>query len=155
MERFTGKTVLITGAGDMAKAIGERILTEGGKIAYADFSQAALDESVALLKEKGFNPDDIMAIPCNVKSQADCDHVVAEMIKRWGKVDALVATAGIIRHMPIDEMSEQDWQDVIDINLTGIFHSCKAVVPSMKRTEIRKNRPDLFDWRTYRQKSRR
>ena len=58
MERFTGKTVLITGAGDMAKAIGERILTEGGKIAYADFSQAALDESVALLKEKGFNPDD-------------------------------------------------------------------------------------------------
>ena len=132
MERFTGKTVLITGAGDMAKAIGERILTEGGKIAYADFSQAALDESVALLKEKGFNPDDIMAIPCNVKSQADCDHVVAEMIKRWGKVDALVATAGIIRHMPIDEMSEQDWQDVIDINLTGIFHSCKVVVPSMK-----------------------
>lgn len=52
MERFTGKTVLITGAGDMAKAIGERILTEGGKIAYADFSQATLDESVALLKEE-------------------------------------------------------------------------------------------------------
>lgn len=132
MERFAGKTMLITGAGDMAKVIGERILSEGGKIAFADFSEKALEETAALLKEKGFAEENVLTIPCNVKSQEACDHVVEEMIKRWGKVDALVATAGIIRHMPIDEMSDQDWQDVIDINLTGVFHSCKAVVPSMK-----------------------
>ena len=132
MERFAGKTMLITGAGDMAKVIGERILSEGGKIAFADFSEKALEETAAILKEKGFAEENVLTIPCNVKSQEACDHVVEEMIKRWGKVDALVATAGIIRHMPIDEMSDQDWQDVIDINLTGVFHSCKAVVPSMK-----------------------
>ena len=44
----------------------------------------------------------------------------------------MVATAGIIRHLPIDQMSEKDWQDVIDINLSGVFRACKAVVPGMK-----------------------
>ena len=44
----------------------------------------------------------------------------------------LVATAGILRHFPIDEMTEQQWQDVVDINLTGVYHSVKAVVPVMK-----------------------
>ena len=47
-------------------------------------------------------------------------------------LDTLVATAGIIRHCPIDEMTEAQWQDVVDINLTGVFHAVKSVVPSMK-----------------------
>lgn len=132
MERFTDKTVVITGAGDMAEVIGERILSEGGKITFADFSEEALKRTIDALKEKGYAEANILTVPCNVKSQEDCDQVVAKTIERWGKVDALVATAGIIRHLPIDEMSEKDWQDVIDINLSGVFHACKAVVPSMK-----------------------
>ena len=44
----------------------------------------------------------------------------------------MVATAGILRHFPIDELTEAQWQDVIDINLTGVYHSVKAVVPAMK-----------------------
>ena len=132
MERFTDKTVVIIGAGDMAEVIGERILSEGGKITFADFSEEALKRTIDALKEKGYAEANILTVPCNVKSQEDCDQVVAKTIERWGKVDALVATAGIIRHLPIDEMSEKDWQDVIDINLSGVFHACKAVVPSMK-----------------------
>lgn len=53
-------------------------------------------------------------------------------VGRWGQIDTLVATAGIIRHCPIDEMTEAQWQDVVDINLTGVFHAVKSVVPSMK-----------------------
>ena len=132
MERFTDKVMMITGAGDMAEVIGERILSEGGRIAFADFSEDALCRTAKSLKDKGYPVEKILAVPCNVKSQADCDHVVTEILDRWGKVDALAATAGIIRHMPIDEMDEKDWQDVIDINLSGVFHACKAVVPSMK-----------------------
>ena len=115
MERFADKTVVITGAGDMAEVIGERILSEGGKITFADFSEEALKRTMDALKEKSYAEENILTVSCNVKSQEDCDQVIAKTIERWGKVDALVATAGIIRHLPIDEMSEKDWQDVIDI----------------------------------------
>ena len=54
MERFADKTVVITGAGDMAEVIGERILSEGGKITFADFSEEALKRTMDALKEKSY-----------------------------------------------------------------------------------------------------
>lgn len=62
----------------------------------------------------------------------DCQAAAAEVKEKWGRIDVLVATAGILRHFPIDELTEAQWQDVIDINLTGVYHSVKAVVPAMK-----------------------
>ena len=52
MERFADKTVVITGAGDMAEVIGERILSEGGKITFADFSEEALKRTIRLLRRQ-------------------------------------------------------------------------------------------------------
>lgn len=73
-----------------------------------------------------------MGIVCDVRRYEDCSAVVTAVENRWGSVDTLVATVGIIRHCPIEEMSEKDWQDVLDINLTGVYHAVKSVVPSMK-----------------------
>lgn len=73
-----------------------------------------------------------MGIVCDVRRYEDCSAVVTAVENRWGPVDTLVATVGIIRHCPIEEMSEKDWQDVLDINLTGVYHAVKSVVPSMK-----------------------
>ena len=84
------------------------------------------------MKKAGYGPDRVMTATCDVRRQETCDAAVAAVVTRWGKVDTLVATAGIIRHMPIDEMGEKDWQDVVDINLGGVFRACKAVVPGMK-----------------------
>ena len=69
MERFADKTVVITGAGDMAEVIGERILSEGGKITFADFSEEALKRTMDALKEKGYAEANIMTVSCNVKSK--------------------------------------------------------------------------------------
>lgn len=132
MERYTNKIVMISGAGDVALAIAQRLLHEEAKVVFTDFSETALSVAVNEMKAAGYDKKKVMAIQCDVRSQADCDVAVATVIAMWGRVDSMVATAGIIRHMPIDEMSEQDWQDVIDINLSGVFHICKAVVPSMK-----------------------
>lgn len=132
MERFTEKVVMITGAGDVALAIARRVLEEGARVAFADFSEAALEAAADEMKAAGYAAERIMTVPCDVRSQEACDTAVAGIMARWGKVDTMVATAGIIRHLPIDEMSEKDWQDVIDINLSGVFHACKAVVPGMK-----------------------
>ena len=102
MERFENKIVVITGAGDIATATARRLLSEGAKVAMVDFSQNALTEAQAHLKEAGYSTDRVMTAVCDV------------------------------RHFPIDEMTEQQWQDVVDINLTGVYHSVKAVVPVMK-----------------------
>ena len=80
----------------------------------------------------GFGEDRVMTVQCDVRSQDACDAAVTAITARWGRIDTMVATAGIIRHLPIDQMSEKDWQDVIDINLSGVFRACKAVVPGMK-----------------------
>lgn len=133
MERFADKVVMITGAGDVALAVGKRVLSEGAKVAFADFSQQALTAAEAEMKSAGYGAERVMTVTCDVRNQATCDAAVTAVTDRWGKVDTLVATAGIIRHMPIDEMDEQDWQDVVDINLGGVFRACKAVVPGMKQ----------------------
>lgn len=132
MERFENKIVVITGAGDIATATARRLLSEGAKVAMVDFSQNALAEAQVHLKEAGYGTDQVMTAVCDVRQLENCQSAVEEVKEKWGRVDVLVATAGILRHFPIDEMTEQQWQDVVDINLTGVYHSVKAVVPVMK-----------------------
>lgn len=132
MERYTNQVVLITGAGDLAQATAKRLLSEGAKVALSDFSQEALDYAIAQITAEGFEESRVMGVICDVRKYSDCEAVVTAVETKWGQINTLVATAGIIRHAPIDEMSEQDWQDVLDINLTGVYHAVKSVVPSMK-----------------------
>lgn len=132
MERYQDKVVLITGAGDVAEAAAKRLLCEGAKVAFSDFSQEALDAAISRLKAEGWDGERLMGIKCDVRKYEECEAAANAVLARWGQIDTLVATAGIIRHCPIDEMTEAQWQDVVDINLTGVFHAVKSVVPSMK-----------------------
>lgn len=132
MDRYHGKTVMIIGAGDVACATGKRLLSEGAKIAYTDFSDSALNQAKDLLCQCGYSKDRIMLIPCDVRDFNSCESAANAVKSAMGRIDALVVTAGILRHFPIDEMTEAQWQDVIDICLTGTYHSVKAVVPIMK-----------------------
>ena len=132
MERFNGKTIPITGAGDIAQATARRLLSEGGCVALTDFSKDALAETAQALSKEGWGEGRVLTIPGDVRRLADCEAVAAAVKTRWGHLDVLVATAGILRHYPIDELTEEQWQDVIDINLTGVYHSVKAAVPYMK-----------------------
>lgn len=132
MNRYEGKTVMITGAGDIACATAKRLLSEGACIALSDFSGKALEQAAADLKASGYSEEKILTVPCDVRKLPDCEAAVQTVTGKWGRVDVLIATAGIVRHYPIGEMTEQQWQDVIDINLTGVYHSVKAAVPYMK-----------------------
>lgn len=68
----------------------------------------------------------------DVRSQATLDAVVTETVAEFGGIDILCANAGIgVTFRKTWELSEQDWQDVLDVNLTGVFHTVKAVVPAM------------------------
>ena len=133
MDRFENKVVLITGAGDVAGAAAKRMMAEGARIAFADFSQQALDQAAADLQAAGFSAERILCVQCDVRSMDSCRNAAEAVLEKWGQIDTLLATAGITRHMDIEEMTEKDWQDVVDINLTGVYHACKAVVPAMRK----------------------
>lgn len=132
MNRYQDKVVMITGAGDIASATGKRLLSEGAKVAYTDFSEDALSQVRNMLNEQGYGDDRVMTVQCDVRDFASCESAAGQVKARMGRIDTLVATAGILRHFPVDEMTEAQWQDVIDVCLTGVYHSVKAVVPTMK-----------------------
>jgi NAD(P)-dependent dehydrogenase (short-subunit alcohol dehydrogenase family) len=70
-----------------------------------------------------------IALACNVTDPASIDAAVKAVLQKWGRIDVLVASAGIYTGAPLPEVSLQQWQRVIDINLTGVFLTNQAVAP--------------------------
>ena len=133
MKRFQGKTAIVTGAGgDIGRATCIRLLQEGACVVGTDLLQEALDKTVAAVKELGIGDERFVVKAANVCSREEQIEVAAFTKELFGRVDILVASAGILRHFPVDVMTEKQWQDVIDINLTGVYHSIVGVVPHMK-----------------------
>ncbi|WP_434309215.1 SDR family NAD(P)-dependent oxidoreductase [Hominifimenecus sp. rT4P-3] len=132
MNRFEGKTVLMTGGGDMGLAAAERLLEEGANLVLADYSQEVLDACTKTLKERNAEISRMRTVVCDVRQMEDCQKTAKYAKEQFGRIDVLVTTAGILKHSLVDEMPEEDWKNVLDINLTGTFHSVKAAVPVMK-----------------------
>jgi 3-oxoacyl-[acyl-carrier protein] reductase len=127
---LAGKTALVTGGSrGIGRAIVQGLARAGAKVAFVYQSNtAAADQLVAELRE---HQADVVALKADVRSKAAADEVVQKVIERWGKVDILVNNAGIIRDTLLAMMSEEQWQDVVDTNLTSVFNFCQAVTRPM------------------------
>ncbi|MGW4766942.1 mycofactocin-coupled SDR family oxidoreductase [Nocardia sp. NPDC004278] len=99
-----------------------------GSVPYPLGSEDDLAETVKLVEETGRR---CVAVKADVRSRSEMDAVTERAIAEFGQIDILLANAGIASGAPIAEMDEQMWQDMIDVNLTGVFHSFRAVVPHM------------------------
>ncbi|HEY9034345.1 MAG TPA: SDR family NAD(P)-dependent oxidoreductase [Pseudomonadales bacterium] len=129
MQRFDDKMVLVTGAGSgIGKACAERLAAEGANIFAVDINQSALDALVTVLNEQGGR-----AVACcaDVSRQDQVNAAVATCIEAFGRIDVVVNMAGILKFEFIEQLDEQDWQRIIDVNLTGTFFLCKAVLPHL------------------------
>ena len=73
----------------------------------------------------------VVAYQCDVKNKDACDAVVAKVVEAWGKLDILVNNAGIIRDTLLAMMTAEQWQEVIDTNLTSVYNFCNAVTRPM------------------------
>jgi len=125
--RFEGKAAIVTGgARGIGRAIVERLASEGARVLIADIDEAT---GKAVAGEIGGGAQ---AFGLDVTSESFWQAAVEQATNAWGKVDILVNNAGIAgRSAPAWELSVQEWLDVINIDLTGVFLGCRAVLPGM------------------------
>ncbi|MBG6237385.1 NAD(P)-dependent dehydrogenase (short-subunit alcohol dehydrogenase family) [Mycetocola sp. CAN_C7] len=127
--RFTGKTVIVTGAGSgIGRATASRVAREGGRVIAVDISRERLDDLVG-----EFASADIVAVTGDITDDAAIASIVAAAGDR---IDALANVAGIMDDMtPVHEVTDAVWNRVFAINVTGTMKLIRAVVPSMLARE--------------------
>lgn len=127
--RLKNKTALITGgANGIGLATAERFAQEGAKIILWDVADKGI-EVAEQLKEKGY---EISFRKVSVTDEDEVQQAVKEAVELLGRIDILINNAGITRDRTLLKMTKQDWDDVISVNLTGVFHCTQAVAPIMK-----------------------
>jgi NAD(P)-dependent dehydrogenase (short-subunit alcohol dehydrogenase family) len=129
MKRFLDQVVVITGAANgIGKACAIRFAQEGAKIACLDISAEGNEAAAAECRDLGV---EAMALQCDITDGNNLKLVVEAIMENWGRIDTLVASAGIYTGAPLAEVALQQWQRTLDINLTGAFLTNQAVAPIM------------------------
>ena len=129
--RFHEKVVLITGAGvGIGRAAALRFGKEGAKVAINSLTPAHGLETLRLLKEAGGQG---VYIQGDVSKDADARRMVQETVKTFGRLDILVNNAGIVIPGRVDNMSEEDWDRTVAVNLKGVFLASRYAIPEMRK----------------------
>ncbi|QSJ20565.1 SDR family oxidoreductase [Nostoc sp. UHCC 0702] len=129
------KVCIITGAGSgIGRACAKLLFGQKSKIVLIDINQDNLKTTVEELQAIA-NIDDVLSLSLSVCSETDMEDMASKTLARFGRIDSLVASAGILRAggavKTAMETSLQEWQTVLQTNLTGTFLSNRAVLPAM------------------------
>ena len=132
-----GKTALVTGASrGIGKAIALKLAEEGADIAF--FYSNNEEKAKETIKELEAKNVKALGLKVDVSNSTEVTEAVKTIEKEFGSVDILVNNAGITRDNLLIRMSEEDWEDVLDINLKGAFLTTKAVARKMMKTRYGK-----------------
>lgn len=118
------------GAGGLGWQIARELCKRGAAVAIGDIAEAKAQACADMLTEQGGRS---LAISLDVTSRNSCEAAVRQITARWGRLDGLVNASGIYRVAPALELAEKDWQDSINVNLTGTFQLARAAGAIMLR----------------------
>lgn len=125
------QVALVTGSGrGIGRAIAEALMAAGAKIVISDINEETCNQTAKELQEAG---GEVIGVRCNVTLTEDVQKMVDTVSEKWGRVDILVNNAGITRDQLVMRMTEQDWQAVLDTNLTSAFKVCQPVLKVMSK----------------------
>ena len=128
---LNGKIAVVTGgAQGIGQAIATTLAQEGADVVVADLNANRCEETVSRVKELGRKA---MAVSVNVGDWDQVKGMIDRVLSDWERIDVLVNNAGITRDGLLLRMKEEDWQSVLQVNLTGTFYCMKAVLPTMSR----------------------
>ena len=124
MGSLTGRTALITGAArGIGAACARRLASEGAKLVLADMDDAGVEKLAAELGQ--------VAVRADVTRGEDIERMMEEPYRRWGRLDVLFNNAGVIRVQPILEVTREEWDRVMDVNLRAVFFVLQAAARRM------------------------
>jgi NAD(P)-dependent dehydrogenase (short-subunit alcohol dehydrogenase family) len=133
MNKLENKVAVITGARQgMGKAHALALAKEGAKIVVSDISLEECQMVVDEIKNAG---GDALAVKCDVSSKAEVEAMFKAAVEKFGRVDILVNNAGIYSPKPFLELTEEDWDRTIDINLKGEFLCAQAAAKEMMKNK--------------------
>jgi 3-oxoacyl-[acyl-carrier protein] reductase len=131
MSHLKDQVAIVTGGSSgIGFAIARAFLQEGMRVTISARDRRKLEQ--AALKLDGGNGS-ALAIQADVSQAADVRRMVGQTMDRFGRLDVLVNNAGIGKMAPLDEFKEKDWDEILSINLKGVFLCTQAALPEMKR----------------------
>ena len=130
--KLKGKVALVSGGHrGIGEAVVRRFAAEGAHVGLADIAAKAGEELAAKLTEAGHS---VEFIKLDVTKAIEWDAAVKALMNRHGRLDILVNNAGIFQRKPMHEISEEEWDLIMDVNGKGVFLGCKAVLGPMKQS---------------------
>jgi len=124
------RVIVITGAGQgIGSAIAQRFASQKVRLTLVDINLEQVQSLADSLKETG---SEILCLKADVSNKEQVQQLFAQVVEKFGTVDVLINNAGIIRDNLISNISEPDWDQVLDVNLKGAFLCCQAVFPTYK-----------------------
>jgi 3-oxoacyl-[acyl-carrier protein] reductase len=124
-----GKVAIVTGARrGMGKSHALKLAQAGAKVVVSDISQGECQLVVDEIKKNG---GEGLAVKCNVTKREEIEAMVKTAVEKWGKVDILINNAGICEFKPFLELTEEEWDKTLDINLKGYFLCAQAAAKEM------------------------
>ncbi len=129
---FDGQTAIVTGAArGFGRAITRRLARGGARVVAADINLSGAEETSTLIWKDG---GEALAVHTDVASAASVETMVKAAVSHFGnRVDILVNNAAIWTNVSTEELSEEAWDRMVDVNMKGVFLCCKAVIPIMRR----------------------
>lgn len=132
--KLQDKVALITGGTKgIGLGIAQNMLDEGMKVMITGRSQSSIENALGQIKDD--HKSNIQGCVADVTSLEACNESVAQTISKFGKLDVVIANAGIGHFASIEELTSQQWKDVIDINLTGVFNTVKSSLDQIKENK--------------------
>lgn len=126
-----GKTAIVTGSGSgLGRCMAIELAREGADVAIWDVNRAAVEETRRTLQDLGQRS---LAFTADVADGGMVNETVGQVLTAWGKIDILINNAGICQKSAIEEITEEEWDRVLGVNLKGTFLCSRAVMPVMKR----------------------
>jgi 3-oxoacyl-[acyl-carrier protein] reductase len=134
MEHTFLRVSLVTGGTrGIGYAIADALLARGDAVAIVGTSRSGADDAAARLGADGERRARVLPLVCDVRDARAVEAACADVIDAFGGIDVLVNNAGVGVGAPVADLSYEEWDRIIGINLTGVFHCCKAVVPHLRR----------------------
>lgn len=129
--KLENKVAIVTGASSgLGLAMAKKFLEEGAKVVFSDINEEKGQAIVSQLENAIF-------VKCNVTKSEEVNNLIKKAVEEFGGLDIMVNNAGTASLGTVDVLSDDDWQRVIDVNLTGVFYGVRAAAKYMKENNVK------------------